>query len=58
MEELQKKIGMKAYEYFLERGMSHGNDVGDWLRAEKDILKGNDNSITNKISKKFTSKKK
>ncbi len=52
MEELRKKIEMKAYEYFQERGMSHGDDVGDWLRAEKDISKVKDNSKTRKVLKR------
>ena len=42
MEELQKKIEQKAYDFFLQRGMAHGNDVGDWLLAEKEILAAND----------------
>ncbi len=57
MEELHKKIEAKAYEYFIERGMTHGNDMGDWLKAEKEILKKTDDPVKNKISK-FTSRKK
>ncbi len=38
MENLNVKIQEKAYGYFMERGMSHGNDIEDWLKAEKEIL--------------------
>ncbi|MHB8482704.1 MAG: DUF2934 domain-containing protein [Nitrospiria bacterium] len=27
-----------AYQLFLKRGASHGNDLGDWLEAEQIIL--------------------
>lgn len=40
MENLHKRIEKKAYDYFLQRGMTHGNDVGDWLQAEKEIVAG------------------
>jgi hypothetical protein len=58
MEELRKKIEIKAYEYFLQRGMSHGNDVGDWLRAEREVLKENSNKTGREFSKKLSLKKK
>jgi len=38
MEELQKKIEQKAYGFFLQRGMVHGSDIGDWLKAEEEVL--------------------
>lgn len=27
-----------AYQKFLERGASHGNDLDDWLAAEREFL--------------------
>jgi DUF2934 family protein len=34
-EAINKKISELAYELFLKRGSSHGNDLGDWLEAER-----------------------
>jgi Protein of unknown function (DUF2934) len=30
-------IRVRAYELFLARGAAHGNDVSDWLNAEKEL---------------------
>lgn len=30
-------VRVRAYELFLARGAAHGNDVGDWLKAEKEL---------------------
>ena len=38
-EELIKRISMKAYEFFEERGRASGNDWDDWLRAEELIMR-------------------
>ncbi len=35
--ELQRRIEARAYELYLKRGCSHGNDANDWYRAEKDL---------------------
>lgn len=41
-EELQKRIEEKAYDFlYLKRGGQNGNDLVDWLEAEKDILAQN-----------------
>ena len=32
---LCEKIQRKAYELFEKRGYTHGNDLADWLEAEK-----------------------
>jgi hypothetical protein len=37
-EELHALIEKKAYEIFINRGYSHGNDQGDWYQAEKAVL--------------------
>ncbi|MFH0976166.1 MAG: DUF2934 domain-containing protein [Spirochaetota bacterium] len=61
MEDLRKKIEIKAYENFLKRGMLHGKDVEDWLEAEKEVA-GNSRTIrtimSSKISEKIFSKNK
>jgi hypothetical protein len=31
------QIRQQAYEIFLARGAIHGQDVGDWLRAEREL---------------------
>jgi hypothetical protein len=38
-ENLLKEIEMKAYELFLNRNRQHGNDLHDWLEAEKIVKK-------------------
>jgi hypothetical protein len=58
MENLRNKIEKKAYEYFLERGMVHGNDIEDWLKAEKEISKKNKHLLKSKSSKKTFSQSK
>ena len=35
--DVQRLIGERAYQYFVERGFVHGHDVEDWLRAEAEI---------------------
>jgi hypothetical protein len=30
-------IARRAYEFFLARGAMPGDDVGDWLRAEREL---------------------
>ncbi|OGF56494.1 MAG: hypothetical protein A2452_07305 [Candidatus Firestonebacteria bacterium RIFOXYC2_FULL_39_67] len=38
-EKLLKEIEKKAYELFLKRKGTHGNDLNDWLEAEKIVKK-------------------
>ncbi|MGB2630922.1 MAG: DUF2934 domain-containing protein [Candidatus Omnitrophota bacterium] len=38
-EELNVLIEKKAYELFITRGHSHGNDLSDWYQAEKFVQK-------------------
>ncbi|HTP41863.1 MAG TPA: DUF2934 domain-containing protein, partial [Nitrospiria bacterium] len=37
-DELQRRIAMKAYERYLDRGQLDGYDVEDWLGAEQLVL--------------------
>ena len=32
-----ESIRARAYELFLSRGAVHGNDLGDWLNAEREL---------------------
>ena len=38
-EKLLKEIEKKAYELFLKRNGTHGEDLNDWLEAEKIVKK-------------------
>ena len=33
----REAIAVRAYELFLERGGADGDDLGDWLRAEREL---------------------
>ncbi|MBN1760304.1 MAG: DUF2934 domain-containing protein [Chitinispirillaceae bacterium] len=33
----EERIRQRAFELFLERGASHGNDREDWFRAESEL---------------------
>jgi uncharacterized protein (UPF0303 family) len=33
-------IELRAYQMFLQRGAAHGNDLDDWLTAERQVLAG------------------
>lgn len=35
--QLQHRIAERAYQLYEMRGCSHGNDVDDWLRAEREV---------------------
>lgn len=34
-----ESIRKRAYEFYCKRGYTHGNDVTDWLEAEKQVKK-------------------
>jgi Protein of unknown function (DUF2934) len=36
-----EEIAARAYEIFLLRGASHGNDLEDWLKAERELGEAN-----------------
>lgn len=33
-----QEIAARAYQIWLERGMTHGHDVDDWLQAEYELM--------------------
>ena len=35
LDEFNTKVAAKAFEMFEQRGWAHGNDVEDWLEAER-----------------------
>ena len=39
-EEYSRIVALKAYELFERRGCQHGNDVQDWLQAERLVQEG------------------
>jgi HSP20 family molecular chaperone IbpA len=39
MQEVQLAIARRAYELFETRGCEHGQDWGDWFRAESELLR-------------------
>ncbi|MFA5794613.1 MAG: DUF2934 domain-containing protein [Candidatus Brocadiia bacterium] len=36
-QELAEQIKKCAYELYCKRGQTHGNDLSDWLNAEREI---------------------
>ncbi len=34
----KEQIEQRAYELYLQRGGEHGNDLADWLAAEKELM--------------------
>jgi Protein of unknown function (DUF2934) len=34
----REQIERRAYQFYLERGGAHGQDVEDWLKAERELL--------------------
>jgi hypothetical protein len=34
---IEEEIALRAYEIYLERGETDGNDVDDWLQAEYEL---------------------
>ena len=39
-EDLCRRIADRAYALFLERGARHGQDLEDWLEAERQVMAG------------------
>jgi hypothetical protein len=37
LQQFLEEVKKRAYEIFLERGAGHGNDLGDWIKAEAEI---------------------
>jgi hypothetical protein len=33
----EDEVRVRAYQRYLERGRTHGNDVEDWVEAEKEL---------------------
>jgi len=33
----RESVAQRAYELYVERGTNNGNDVEDWLKAEKEL---------------------
>ncbi len=37
---VERKIELRAYELYEERGRTHGHAFDDWLKAEAEVLRG------------------
>ncbi len=37
-EDITQRISVVAYQMYEKRGRAHGNDLGDWLEAERIVL--------------------
>ena len=35
---IREEIELRAYQIYIERGRAHGEDVEDWLRAERELV--------------------
>jgi len=33
-----EEIALRAYQIYAERGGAHGQDLGDWLQAERELV--------------------
>ena len=33
----EDEVRVRAYHRYLERGGTHGNDIGDWVEAEREL---------------------
>lgn len=38
IETIKRKIAIRAYELYQERGREHGRELDDWLQAEDEVL--------------------
>lgn len=45
----REEIELRAYQIYLERGGAQGNDVEDWLQAERELLERHEK--TSRMSK-------
>jgi len=35
---IREEIELRAYQIYIERGSAHGQDVEDWLQAERELV--------------------
>jgi hypothetical protein len=54
--QLRRRIAERAYQLYEMRGGSHGNDVEDWLRAEREVKETWRRRSTNGVSRTGTRK--
>jgi len=38
-ENVTYEVQKRAYELYLQRGCDHGDDMGDWLKAEQEVTR-------------------
>jgi hypothetical protein len=47
----QEEIAVRAYHLYLERGGIPGNELEDWIEAERQVVAGNGKATENGIGK-------
>jgi len=47
---LEEKIRRRAYELYLQRGNQAGSDIGDWLQAEAETLRAEEDARIDEAS--------
>jgi hypothetical protein len=50
---LDERIRRRAYELFLERGIQPGSDLKDWLEAEKEIRRAEEEALDEAFEESF-----
>jgi hypothetical protein len=50
---LEKRIRHRAYELYLQRGNQPGSEVDDWLQAEKEIRRAEEEAIDEASEESF-----
>jgi hypothetical protein len=50
---LKETIRKRAYELYLQRGNQPGSDLGDWLKAEKEIRRAEEEAIDETSEESF-----
>ena len=58
MKALYKKIEKKVYDYYLEQGVIHGNDIDDLIKSQKIIIFSNDSNNKKNLLKNISLKSK
>ena len=50
---LEERVRRRAYELFLERGIQPGSDLKDWLEAEKEIRRAEEEALDEASEESF-----
>jgi hypothetical protein len=50
---LEERIRRRAYELYVERGNQSGSEIDDWLQAEEEIRRAEDEGIDEESEESF-----